>query len=497
MLGRDRPVLGAAGSGRGGHGSRLNRRRALAAAAGAVGAAVLSGCGTASRPIAGSRVVTLVAALDVPATDLLGTPAGRTALYQQVLRQFTAAHRGLAVRVVPYTPTAAKEAAILAGTGPDVFGDAAPSYPGYVQQNLLLSLNAYLRRDNLSLSLWSPTVVKALQTAHGVFAMSRGLDSYVFALNLSLFDRLGVAYPAPTWTHAELAAVAARIASHRGGSPRYGVQFQGGPAGFLGALQTPMIGFGGSITNTARTRQTLSSPASIRGATWLVDSLLSPGIGTIGGPSISLLNGNLGIQEIQQVDLLSLYQQWRSNFKWVLLPPPVYPVRRSGGAAANFWAISGSTRQPEAAWTLLTWLGAGTTFERFYMKAFLMPPALNRLMPEWQATVAAVVPGLKGKGIEWFTQSTQHGWGVAEPWFAYANTQVQQVDATWWGQLRGRQVSVSSALKGADQQANALMAAQASQPIPSLHGQQAALQRGRKRLGGMFAAGAQGISGTG
>ena len=458
---------------------------------------MLSGCGDAVRPTAGSRVVILVAALDVPATDLLGTPAGRTALYEQVLRQFTVAHRGLVVRVVPYTAVAVKEAAILAGTGPDVFGDVAPSYATYVQQNLLLPLTAYLRRDNLSLSLWSPTVVKALQTAHGVFALSRGLDSYVLALNLSLFDRLGVSYPGPDWTHTQMAVAAARIASNRGGSRRYGVQFQGGPAGFLGALQTPVVGFGGSVTNTARTRQTLSSTAGLRGAKWLVDTLLSSGVGTIGGANISLLKGNLGIQEIQQVDLLSLYQQWRSNFKWVLYPPPVYPARRSGGAAANFWAISGSTRQPEAAWTLLSWLGAGATFQRFYMKAFLMPPALNRLMPEWQATVEAVVPGLKGKGTGWFTQSTQHGWGVAEPWFAYANTQVQQVDATWWGELLRHQVSVAAAMKGADQQANALMTAQAGQPAPSLRGQRVALQRARQRLGSMFAAGARGGQGGG
>ncbi len=494
MQGRSRPMLCVAGAG-GAIGSAVKRRRVLGAAAGVIGGAVLAGCGTAVRPTAGSRVVTLVAALDVPATDLLGTPAGRTALYEQVLRQFTSAHRGLAVRVVPYTPSGAKETAILAGTGPDVFGDAAPTYATYVQQNLLLPLDVYLRRDNLPLSLWSPTVVKALQTAHGVFALSRGLDSYVFALNLSLFDRLGVSYPGPDWTHVEMAAAATRIASNRGGSRRYGLQLQGGPAGFLDALQTPIAGFGGSVTNSARSRQTLSAPASLQGAKWLVDTLLSPGAGIIGGLNVSLLHGNLGIQEMQQVDLLSLYQQWRSNFKWVLYPPPVYPARRSGGAAANYWAISGSTRQPDAAWELLSWLGAGSVFQRFYMKAFLMPPALNRLMPEWQATVEAVVPALKGKGIGWFTQSTQHGWGVAEPWFAYANTQVQQVDAAWWSKLLSHQVQVSAAMKGADQQANALLAAQAGQPTPSLQGQRAALRRARQRLGVMFAAGPQVVSG--
>ncbi len=470
-------------------GRTVRRRDCFRAAGGSVCGLVAAGCAGA-RPTAAVPVVTLIAALDVTSTMRLGTVRERTQLYEQSLHGFTAARRGVAVRIVPYAPTPVNAAAILAGTAPDVFADVAGSYATYVEQELLLPLDAYLQRDNLPTSLWSPTVIDALRTPGGLFAMSRGEDSYLYALNLSLFDRHGIPYPATTWTQDDLARVATHLTSSRGGVHRYGLSLQGGPGGFLGALGAAAVGFGGSVSNAARDRQTLTSPACVRAVEWLAGRLLGPGVAVSGSIRASLLSGNVAIQEIQQVDLLNLYQQWRDNFKWVLYPPPRFPARRAGGAAANFWAAAGSTRHPEAAWALLRWLSAEAPFQRFFMKSFLMPPALNRLMPQWRAVAESVVPGLKGKGIQWFTASTDGGWGVSAPWFASANAQVQQIDSVVWTEILTHKVSIHAGLRQADAQTNAVLAAAARAPAPSLRQRQAASAKAERRRTAMFAAAA-------
>ncbi len=454
----------------------------------AAGTVVAAACGRikAAGPTVATPRVVLNVILDIPSSDRLGSLSERNQLYTQSLAAFEAANRAIAVRVLPYTSTAVIAASIIGGTGPDVFADTAPSYPGYVGQHLLLRLNDYFTQDNIDTSIWSSSVVDALRTGNGTFAVSRGLDAFVFAVNLSLLDSLGISYPATDWSYTEFAGLAKELTATVNGKHRYGVSLDGGPGGFLGTLNEVISGFGGAVTDSTRTSQTLSSPASLAGVEWLLKDVLLP---AVGGDGVgSLYAQTAGMQEIQQVDLLSDYQLWRSTFKWVLYPPPVYPRGHVGGAAANFWAISGTTPHPEEAWSLLRWMSTEFPFQQFLMKTFLFPPALNALMPQWQATAEAVAPGLKNRGLQWFTQSGQQGWGRAQPWFAYANTQALALDSALWKKILTGALSVQAGLTQADQQVNALIAASAKE-TSSLSAEVAAYQALHRRLEAMFAAG--------
>jgi hypothetical protein len=76
--------------------------------------------------------------IDVGAVSTLGTMADRFKLYAEAIAaDFTPRHHGIEVRLVPWTTWEPKVAAILAGTGPDVFADfyLAP----FVQKGLVLS----------------------------------------------------------------------------------------------------------------------------------------------------------------------------------------------------------------------------------------------------------------------------------------------------------------------------------------------------------------------
>ncbi len=443
-------VVKGRGSGVAGRGPRCSRRAALSAAAVAtVAPGVLSGCGR-PRPTAASSVLTLTVMLDVSALTQYGSAATRTALYTQVLQGFEQQHPGLRVRQTPFLAGTANEAAIIAGSAADVF-PACCDYGSYVYAGLLLPLDPYLKRDNVSQTLFSPGMVAWLSFPSGTFGLSRGTDANAFALDLGVLDTLGLAYPAPGWTHADLAKLCAATAKPAATPRRYGATFIYG--GFT-LLREFSRGFGARLQNSARTRQTLDTPEAVAAASWYFQDLYWPGLVTSG---FSKAPGDTAIQNLDMNNVLHLYRVWRNSAKWRFYPAPVYPHGHSTAMAGNFWGISATTRHPDPAWELLRWLAVGTEWQRFAMRTFLFPPGLNSLLAEWQHTVESVVPPLKGKGLEAFTEAGTRGWAsVAEINFQYATGAALAADGQWWTQIQARQVGVREGFVQADRQVNAL-----------------------------------------
>lgn len=433
----------------------LTRREWIRAAAAATGGGVvLSACGKA-LPTASAHPVNLVAQFDVSAILGFGTFKSRTSLYQEALAEFERLTPGVRVTLQPYAQTASTIAAITAGQGPDVLADAAPVYPEYLQASALLRLDPLLQHDGVSTSMWSSTAVNALQTANGTFGLSRGLDSMVFAVNVSLLDSLGLPLPSTDWTHTEFLQLAQSLTDPA--QKRSGVSFNPGPGNYLGVIGEVVPGFGGTVTNAARTAQTLSTGNSLTGMEWLFNELLLPGVGALSTTNY-LKNGTTGMQELQQVNLLAVYSNW-SNFQWVLYPPPVYPSGRVGSAAVNWWGVSSTTAHSEQAWALLRWMTTQPTLQRLLMQAFLLPPALNSLNGEWVSIVEGVVPKLTGKGVHWFSDSAESGWGRAVPWFAYNNVTAATDDGDWFAEILAGSAQLEPALVSADQQVDAVEAA--------------------------------------
>ena len=474
--------------------SHCTRRAwARSSVAGALfGGALLAGCGPRGKaaPAVRHGVIAVSVALDVYALQNDGTAASRNRLYRSILNRFEETHQGIRVNLTSFLPTQSNMAAILAGTAPDVFPDCCV-YGNYVQGGLLLDLAPFLKRDNVNPSIWSPGQVHTFDTGSGVFALSRNVDAYAFAVRLDTFDQAGIGYPHPNWTYQEFTRLAAAL-THKGaaGSPtRYGAGFQNG----MGDLMQILPGFGGRTTNPGRTHQQLSTPAGVAAANWLLGELIYPGVATFatswsGNGGANLGNGRLVLQEFQINQLLPSYTAWGSSFPWVFYPPPRFPHGRANPVSNDFWAVSGSTRQPDAAWSLIYWLSAGTTFQKFMMKTFLFSPALNALWSEWIATVEATVPGLKGRHLEYFAEAAQKGWGTPQPWFRFGSTQALAADGAWWGKLLARSVPIGTGLSQMDSQVNAIVAAARQVPVPSLKSRTQAASTARRRLDRMLTA---------
>jgi len=444
------------------------RRAVLGVAAAASSAAgLLAACGPA-RPGPAQAALTLTVALDVYALAQYGTAQTRAGLYAEVLKGFEQSHPGIRVRQTPFLATAQNQTAIIAGSAPDVFPDCC-TYGTYVYAGLLLPLDTYLQRDNVTMSVFAPGMVDWLAYPSGTFGLSRETDANAFAVNLGVLDELGLTYPDTAWTNGDLARLcAAAVKTPATGAKRFGARFIYG--GFR-VLQEFTKGFGGQVLNAERTVQSLSSPGCTDAARWWFQDLFWPGLATSG---FTASVTDTAIQNLDMNNVLHLYTVWKDQTKWALYPAPVYPRGRSTGMAGNFWGIASTTRNPDQAWELLRWLALESVWQRFAMRTFLFPPALNSLLAEWQQTVEAVVPALKGKGLGSFTEAASQGWArVADINFRYATSQATAVDDLAWSQIQARRVGVTEALVQADRQVNSI---EQSAPVQRAAARSAAAQ---------------------
>ena len=436
------------------------RRRDLLRTAVAVPIIVAGGgLESAVQAAAPSRVstgITLTASIDVYALQQYGSASERTALYNRALESFHATHPGIRVQVVPFLATAANQAAIIAGTAPDVFPDCCV-YTAYVDGGLLHPLDNFIRQDNIDLSVFSPRMVDWLRLPSGTFALSRASDAAAYAVNLDVLDEAGIKHPALDWTYTEFADLAGAVTStsSNGKAKRWGFAcINGGPS----VLTEFFGGFGAQAVNALRTKQMWSTPSGIAAGNFWFERFLYPGTGTYG----FFTDGSAVVQNLDMNSLLHLFLGWRAAGidHWTLYPPPVYPQGRSTFLAGNFWGMSATTRQPEAAWQLMKWLAIEPVWQQFLTRTFLWPPALNSLLVDWVATVETISPGLRRRGLSAFTDSAENGWAhlrVAEDnTVLYEPNQATQIDYSLWNEVSSHSLSVDAAFRQADQQVNAL-----------------------------------------
>ncbi len=108
----------------------------------------------------------------------------------------------------------------------------------------------------------------------------------------------------------------------------------------------------------------------------------------------------------------------------------------------DFWAINAAAKDTEAAWALTKWLAAEPYWQRFVARAFLLPPSLQSLWPEYRAVVEAAVPLLRGTGVHWFEMAAMSNWGRAGGYFRYDDQQASALDDPWITKISARAIGV-------------------------------------------------------
>ena len=446
---------------------RINRRRALAAAAAATVGPWLAACASPSATGASatpSPAVTKTVLVFQPWQLAYGFQSLGSAvneLMYEATQPFRDKHPSIDLKM--YGPQTNPVAATIAGAGPDVpqLQGGGGGIDGWLAGSLLLDLTPYIRKNNVDMSAFAAGQVATVTTDAGIFGLPNYMGTAAIVVNYSVLDTLGLAYPDQNWDYKAYAKFCRSVA---GPLPKNGWRYgttldwsEYGPDAFY------FNGFGGNIVDpTNPARCALDGQAAIDAGNYLYGMIWDKSARTGRVDATRFLRG----EEVAPMAWVQQMLQWVTvwkGFKWDFYPMPTWPKGDYSMTNPNYFAINAATKEPDAAWELLQWLCAGPDWQRAMMKIVLLPPGYLPIWPEWLTIVRQVAPPLAHKNLEVFSAMVEKGHPIQVDGahFKYADAQAKQLLQPWTDRLTARKLTVEAAFPQAANQITAFEAAAA------------------------------------
>lgn len=438
-------------------------RGASAAAVVGAGSAALAACGGPAK----AAQATLQNAKITLTFQPNGTiPWSKTleSLYQMVLEPWLAQNKGVAVKLTP-SLWGSNVQAILGGTASDVISDNYP--PNYMSPtgNLVLKLDDFLKKDNISTTLWSTGQIDSYMQAfpdHGLYMLPGYFSPMPYVVRLSDFDALHQARPNPNWDPKEFVTAARQMTDKSTGRVGAVIQWttdnlDGGTYMFNAFDPQGMLTPQGTLN--------LETTGNLAAGQWLYEELFWPGYAStrnLLGPwygSEQIDQGKCSIQLVWNGLVLDNAQVFK-NFAWDYYMPPTFPQGPTCFGTDDFYAIAATTKYPEQAWSLLkflSWDSSATGWQMQLIKIGLLQPGLKSLWDAWISTVRAVAPPLQKKNLEVFKTMASNGRAFPRAYFPVDDIQAKGLTGMIMSQLWSRQLSVPQAWQQLDVVVNALI----------------------------------------
>ena len=456
-------------------GTPIARRQVMrvgAAAAGvtAVGG-LLSACtgGKASGTAAQPSVATPVIELTFMPWWIYWNPTGRSIVQQQA-DTFAQTHPGLRLTALPGpqgggASTSGVISSIIAGTGPDVVGDCCGSWVTYTSQGVFADLNTYFKKDNVDVGTWAKAQAAALSSPAGQLGLPIYNGPVVYACRQDILDNLGLQYPDPQWSYKDAAALWTQCAGtyQVSGKPhtRVGANFWWQSHSWY-AQAFLFYGFGGAEMDATGTKARFDDPGSIEAAQWvyplLWNKVLGAGTGTIA-------DGSAAFEPAGGWSIPRNVTGWGNKFKWQYYPLPKFPKGRTTFNNNDFWGMNAQSKHLEGAWQVMKWLTFEDDWQRFCMKTTLLAPCKVALWAEFEQQLIATAPILANKGLNWFRDAAEGGYGYPEEFFKYQATQADTLIGKVMGDIYDRKIDVPGGFAKVTQQVNALEVAGAADTV--------------------------------
>lgn len=464
-----RPGRVAGRSAKGAHGM-WTRRQALRAGATAVGALAAVATVGGAEPQAGAATrltraaanpVVITVKPDVTVTDAVWE------ITQEALQPLLKAHPGLEVRPGPNVWQSQAVASLLAGNGPDVFGDW--DFTGYPAAGVAMDLTPYIKRDNVDLSIYPKGLVQyihqlgALSPTNptGFYALPQLTVPNTMVVNLGILDQLGLSYPQPDWTYQQWARLweAATVRPSRGKTGRVGGVVDMWGYDFSMGLPAPYVlyGWGGEYVDAENlTRCVLDRSGSIACGEWVFD-LFWNNVIVSGDDNSGFANGQI-VSATWEGDYLPAAATMFRGLKWDFFTLPRWPVRDTSYTSANLDGIWAGTKHPDAAWLVLKWITTSPVWQRLQMHMLLYPPSDLNLYEEWIAVARQVASPLRDKNLDVFLHYSETRNAYVGNLFRYSSNQVKSLCQHLAQDLASRKVSVREGFSAAAQQINRIEA---------------------------------------
>lgn len=349
----------------------------------------------------------------------------------------------------------------------------------YAEQQLVLPLRDYFQRDSVDTKIWNSAQYALYDTPSGPKGIPVYTGTTAYAVNQTLFDKLGYTYPSPDWTAQDFLTVSRQV-TQVGKGRAFGSNIFWYTSGANQQASWVFRAFGGHQVSPTGAPSQLSSAQNVAALRWLYEGLFWPKIGApqdaIG--TADFVGGRLGLLMMSTWELLSFAMTLKGpSVKWDFLPNPVFPAGRATFCTADFYAIAANTQHPAECWDLLRWVSVEPDWQRATFKYSLRSPALNALWDEWAQTVQAVVPFFAGKNFSWFGDAASKGYAYPVDYYPHDDQRVWGLIGQYFTQLYDQKISSVEA--GASQidhvvngfeaavQANQAQLARAGQRFPT------------------------------
>jgi len=277
---------------------------------------------------------------------------------------------------IPSNEYLAKITAMMAaGSPPDVFFINNIDFPGLASRGVLKPLDPFIQRDKYPTGDIFPGILKAFQWEGAQYGLPRDVSNLVVFYNRNLLRKAGLPDPKPDWTWDDFLRYAKALTVEKDGKRvQWGVSFQT----FYLFWEPWVWSAGGRFYSPDHSKFLLNSPSSLEGLQFYLDLRYkhhvapTPEEAQDRGAFTMFLNGQTGMIVDGRWRVPTL--KARAKFDFDVVP---FPRGKAGSIVdidGSGWVMAAGTRNPEAAWKLLSFL-AGPEAIQIFTKTGLIIPA--------------------------------------------------------------------------------------------------------------------------
>lgn len=311
-------------------------------------------------------------------------------MVEKVVEGYKASHSDVNINVLGYDPTTYDQKLltdIAAGTLPDIFVSADVYCQPFFEAGLTADLRPYAEKTGFKIDDFDEKFLELATFDGKVGFLPRAADVVVAYYNKRLFDEAGVPYPSEDWTYGDMLDAAEKLTkvADDGTVTQYGVS-----ANYSWwAYWVPMVvAEGGQILSDDNTKAVFNSPEGMRGWNVIFSGLKNgwfcpPSVQkTMGGEYGPFMNGKAAMTFTVRALVPAFREQLKDDWDVQLVPKG--SVERKTGMGTMGYAMSSTSKNPDAAWDLLQY--AFTEGMQVFMTSYLVVPAMKSFYddPAWR-----------------------------------------------------------------------------------------------------------------
>jgi multiple sugar transport system substrate-binding protein len=281
---------------------------------------------------------------------------------------------------------------VAAGTPPSLGIGENDLLVSYAKSGVLASIDDRIKSSKIDLSQYPDSAVSQYRWAEGdrdsggqggkMYGLPSDAQGFIFAYNKKLFDAAGVKYPTDDWTWDDVVGAAKEITKP---GTTWGVLAPSFEALFRGNF---VYSAGGSLTNADFTRSAIDSPESAEAWTWVWDLIHTHNVAPRPQPAnaspVDLFAAGKAGMTFDGIWQVAAWQPIKA-FDWDIAMLPKHPStgKRTTSVESDGWWMYNGAKDPDTAWSLLSFLASERAQKKFASLNYIVPPSNKKLSQSW------------------------------------------------------------------------------------------------------------------